>query len=362
MNNIRVLFVCSLMMLHLSCSIKSDIDSDKNANIIIEGQFATDEYKKLLFISLNNPETLGWMPLEQMELKPNWEVKEDRYNKGTGQKIHWALHSEEPIITESALLGSGILINPGDSIHITLDKNGYHYSGKGADALQVQHEIIRSQKKLQKPTKDPFILNSINDYFGWRKYLDSCETLSMNILDSYKAKISPFSYDWIKMHVIDRLEGQRAETFLNFINFRMKTNTSGLTQDDMVAICDSTLNGELAKWLRAKDNYNGNLTYFYQYIRIQVLKKSNFDFTKGSFDVKEKRNFLLYNEVKQNFTGQLRERLLQYIVARDVILKLGFDSPVTDSILKDYYNQPGSPKYRQWMHHYEDSMRLVFKK
>lgn len=350
--------------MHWSCmSVESNADTDKGANIIIDGQLNANDYKKYLFFSLNDVGKIGWMPLEQMELKPEWQVNEDRDND-TDQKVHWALHSDKPILTESALLGSGVLINPGDSIHVVLDKDGYHYTGKGAEALQLQHEILRALKKIKKqqPTKDFFIINSLKDYLNWKSYLDTCEEVSMAILESYKEKVSPFIYDWVKVHTIDRVEEQRAETFLNFNSILMKNSTSGLTQGDMKAICDSTLNGSLAKWLRSKEDYDGMVTYFYQYNRIQVLKKFNFDYGNDSLGVREKRNLFQYDAVKQNFAGQLRERLLQYIVARDIILKLGFETPVTDSILKDYYKQPGFPEYKQWVHHYEDSMRVRSKK
>jgi hypothetical protein len=360
MKIIKYLVVNSILLACVSClsdqSGSSKAVSAYADNIKIEFQFNTDDYKPFLFKSMNDVPYLLWMQNDQLDLNSKWQTEEDpKFNRTN--KVKWSIYSQKPIVSESALLGSGVLLNPGDSIHIEINKNGYAYSGKGVDALKMQNEIDKLKNKFPRPTDLNYQINSLNDFLGWNSYLDNWTNAVLGVLSAYENKVSPAVYNWVKIHAIARIERQRAESFMNLNGYRLKNETP-LTATDMVNICDSTLNKPTAQWLRASEMYEGDIWYFYQYNRIQVMRKFDFNLKNDSLNSEEKRRLLCYNTLKKMYKGQLRERLLQYAVATDMIKKTGVINPISEQVLKDYYNQPGFPEYKQWMLRYEDSMRV----
>jgi hypothetical protein len=215
------------------------------------------------------------------------------------------------------------------------------------------------QTQLIQPTKFPNQIYSISDYFKWQKYLDDKLKVIMPIINSNKYKMQEPAYAWIKENAVYDIERDRVETFMALINYKTQKDST-ITASDLNAICDTTLNGQWANWLRHKADYTNDTWYYYQYSRIQIWKRFAFDLTNDSLNTDSKRRMLYYNELKQNYQGLLREKLLQYTVAEQFVKELGVQDSVTRLALKDYYNQAGYPEQKQWVKVFEDSMRKKY--
>ncbi len=343
----------------INCSMKvkeRNSISTRGPSIIIESRLP-DNYARYIANPYDEDITeLGWMPVNNIALRTDWRVEKEFIRDN---KLKWIIYSDKPVISHSALLGYGVFINPGDSVCIIPEKDGYKYSGKGVDGLELQARISKLQGGIKKPSQDHDQFVNLDNYMEWKRYLDKQLELILPAIDSYERKIPSAIFNLIKTHAINRIEKERTEVFMSFINYKTRYKAEDLTLFDYVAIFDSTMNGPASQWLRSYSDYEGDPWFFYQYTRIKVWKKYNFDFSHDSLDDNNKR-VDYYRSIKEDFKGLLREKLLQYTIAQDIIKGLRFAHPKTDSILNDYYKQPGFPEYKQWMRSYEDSMRIKF--
>jgi len=287
-------------------------------------------------------------------MNPNWNKIKTKVSDG---KATWLLKTNEPLLIRPVYGAFDVLVIPGDNIAISYNENGRSYDSKGSASLQLQAELEEQHHKILKPEISYTNINSVEDYLRWKKYFDNRLEAVAGILNSYQAKMPAYAFDWIKMHAICRIEGERTETFMVLNNFRIKNSSSGIKASDMVAICDSTLNGYWANWLNSLSDYKGNTWYFFQYNRIQVWKQFGFEFTSDKIKTDFNRRILYYNSIKKNYKGLTRERILQYVIANETIKEIGFKNAVTKFILNDYYSQSDFPEYKQWMKKYEDSVR-----
>jgi hypothetical protein len=341
---------------HYYCSSDSDnFKSNDGIKITINNDLLSDE--KIAHSNIQKGLTdILWSPIDYIGLSPDWITNSKRTKNN---EISYVLHSDRPVVLQLNLLGNAVIMDAKDSVCINDGERGLSISGRGSEGIKLQFEIEQLKKELPRPTRNYRLINSFTDYLNWKEYLDKRLDLTSQIIEKYKNKVPSSVYDWVKANAIYEVEGDRVETFMMLNKCRVRNKTIGLSQTDMVAICDSTLNGPWAKWLQSCNNCRFLYTwYFYQYNRIQIWKKSGFDFKRDdSLNTDSKRRLIYYNSLKQNYQGLLRERLLQYVVADETIKEIGFNDPVTETILKDYYSQPGFPEYKQWMKDYETQMR-----
>jgi hypothetical protein len=298
--------------------------------------------------------TIFWMPLIDIGVGSKWNTETQKLSKGN---IKWLLHTEQPLYIRTAFQRIGIVVNPGDSVCINFTQNGLDFSGKGAEGLKLQYEIEEVQKGIVKPGQLYVFINSPSDYLKWNEYFNNKIQSALLILDRFRDKITPFLHDHIKASIIYNAELDRAEAFMALNSYRIKNASPTFNIRNLSAICDSTLDSYWAKWLRSRSDSSLGTWYFYQYNRIQIWKRFGFNLSNDNINTDSKRRIMYYNSLKENYSGLLRERLLQYVVADETIKEIGFNNYITDSILKDYYSQPGFPEYKEWMKKYEDSMR-----
>ena len=351
---------------------KSDNAFKKGGQILIEYQKLSGQKHYVRNLINRGIIDLHSTPVDYLDIFPIWNEAKENISEN---KVYWVLNAKKPLLIqlvlgkEETLVNIGdtvnkyiIFVNPGDSICIYDNKTGRQFLGKGSDAVCLQYEIENYIKSLKKPTKNHFRINSLNDYLNWKTYLDNQLEYVLGYIDSNKKKLSPQLYYLIKTKLVYDIEYQRAETFISLYNYYVSNKTSGLLAKDMAIICDSTLNDPWAQWLRTQFDYNGNTWYFYQYNRIQILKRFDFNFSNDSLKTKELKTALSYNSIKQFYKGHLREKILQYVIAKEAIKDLGFKDTLTETILKDYYHQKEFPEFKKWMKNYEDSMRLKYAK
>lgn len=302
---------------------------------------------------------LFWTPVNNMGIHTRWNSVVSPKSKTV---IKWVFQSENPVLVTTAFQRTGVVVNPGDSIQIDISANGITYSGRGAAGLQLQHQLELAQEKFIKPMAFSLKISSVGEYLKWNAYLNQRLSAALSIIDTCSSEIPAPELKIIKANTIYNAEFSRAEAFKTLYSYRNQTKDPALMAANMVAICDSTLDGSSAQWLRACSDCSVPTWYFYQYNRIQAVKKNNFDVSvDSSMNSDAERRMVYYNTLKENYKGLLRERLLQYVVANETVKHLGFNNPVTDTILNDYYSQPGFPEYKQWMRKYVDSLRQLLK-
>lgn len=298
---------------------------------------------------------LFWTPVDNIGIHTKWNSVVSSERKGM---IKWVFQSERPVFITTAFQRSGVVLSPGDSVQVNLTSNGITYSGKGAEGLQLQHKLEQVQNNFLQPIAHSFKINSVEDYLKWNAYSNQRLAAALPVIDTGNSKIPASVLKIIKANTIYNIEFSRAEAFKALSAYRDEHKDSILTAADMTAICDSTLNNTWAQWLRDCSDCSAPTWYFYQYNRIQTWKKSNFDLLNdSSMNNENKRKIVYYNTLKENYKGLLRERLLQYVVAKEIVKPLTLGNPVTDTILNDYYSQPGFPEYKLWMKNYVDSLR-----
>jgi hypothetical protein len=324
---------------------------NKAAKIIIQSKLPFP-YEQELSInpSFKDGTQIQWATMDYIGINPVWESKKQELSSRK-----WVLYSEKPILLNTPFLHNRIIITPGDSICVDYNGGRLNFSGNGSEKLKFQEEIEQIQRNaLIKPTKSYLHIKSINDYYKWKVYLDKQLELMLITLDFYRDKVSSLVYESTKINAIYGIELQRAESFMALCNIR--NNGSIVKKSDLISICDSTLSRSWAKWLQLRSDYQGGVWYYFQYNRIQVWRKFGFDIDNDSMNTDGKRRLIYYNALKQNYQGRLRERLLQYMVAYETIKELGLNNQVTEMILKDYYNQPGFPEYKDWMKKYQNEI------
>lgn len=298
--------------------------------------------------------TIFWMAINEVALGAKWIPESQHISQ---KKIKWELHSNKMVYIRTAFQRGGLLLYPGDSIAMSYGRTGVSFAGRGAESARLQYEIERAQQSIEQPAQSFVFIKSPEEYLLWSNYLDRKAKAGLFLLDSAKDAIRPEVYDRMRESIIYNAELDRAEAFMGLNTSRLNSNTTTLSVDALSAICDSTLDGVDAKWLRSLVEWPTSTWYFYQYNRIQVWKRFHFNIQDDSLNSDMKRRVLYYATLKNNYKGMLRERLLQYVIADEAIKEIGFNNPITDSLLDDYYKQPGFPEFKDWMRRYADSLR-----
>ena len=348
------LFLFSVIVF-TSCSTEERKDNNL-PKVVIESELPTDGDIEIFSLPSNKDfKELQWTFLDRIALHHDWYSATPVIKKG---KARYVIHAERPLLLQSAFIKSGIYVTPGDSIGMGYKESGFYCQGKGAESIKLQYELDQIKKLKEKPTKACSFIYSLDDYFKWKAYLDNRVIKSLAILDKYENKVPESTWKFIKVNEICNIERERSETFLAL--YFQQTKIPKFTIDNLVMICDTTLNGSWINWLEQQSGDILDPWCFYQLNKIKVMRKYRFNMESDSLNSADKRKVAYYNSIKQSFQGVLRERLLQYYVATDMIKKQGLDNPITISLLTDYYKQDGFPEYKQWMKEYENKMKLKF--
>jgi len=302
---------------------------------------------------------LFWSSADNMGIHTGWNNVISKKSRGD---VKWVLQSKGPVFVTTAFQQTGVVLSPGDSVHINITSKGITYSGKGAESFELQYKVQRAQNSIAKPMAYSFKISSVEDYLKWNTCLNQRLTASLAVIDTYDNKIPASVIKTIKANAIYNIEFSRAEAFRVLDSYRTKHKELSVTSADIAAIYDSTMNGSQAQWLRECSDCSVPTWYFYQYNRIQVARKNNFEEPgDSSMNTEGNRRMVYYETLKANYKGLLRERLLQYVVAKETVKHLGLSNPIAVTILNDYYKQPGFPEYKQWMKKYIDSLQQAQK-
>lgn len=98
------------------------------------------------------------------------------------------------------------LVEPGDSVHITLNKNSATFSGNGAAKFEYSYNAKKRNKailKLDRLKKGKGTLSNAYSYFY---FLDSSKIKELDFLSKYKEKISDVAYMILKADLIGLID------------------------------------------------------------------------------------------------------------------------------------------------------------
>lgn len=295
-------------------------------------------------------------PFERIAVRQMWTERNLYVKKNTVKLI---VITDKMQTVESPFWRVPKMFCPGDSINFTYTGQGKSWVGKGAEVFSLQDQIEQFDLRIpERWYKGAYSIMSLADYLEWLRFCDDRLEGAMKIVDSYKNRISFSLYKFYKKEYAYVYQYSRGIGFMTLV--QKPEAAKNLKPADLIAICDSTLNNGWDKWLQANGKDRMDISYFYQINRIQAWKKYGFDLENDSLNTAAKRRILYYNTLKKNYTGLVRERLLQYVLTEEVMKELGYNHPLTTALLKDYYRQPGFPQYKKWMKEFEKKAAKLY--
>lgn len=346
--NVRLL-ISMLPIAFLYCLLagcRSDADSQAGEEIIVEATITKWFHRELEQVfSVKEEIPLSYLSFPFNEMNSSPVTIRQKVKDG---KVRWVIYSEHPLKIYPPF-GTALIMHPGDSVHILYKADYPDYSGSNISALALVDTLALLKDRVRKPHKKySYNADNLADYLDWHRYLDEKINLLLPVIESFKGQISQAEYDYYKADLIGSAESDRMDAF-SALQRAVHDGTASLTNNDLVAIWDTTQNNPSRQWLHTLSEYNGSIYDIYTFTWMELHRQAGFDFSTDSLQSKEVYTRALYNKAKQEYKGQLRERLLARILDEEVILEMGLKNPVTQAILQDYYNQPGYPEFKAWV-------------
>ena len=205
------------------------------------------------------------------------------------------------------LIGDGdicnYLIAAGDSIHIDFQGNTKSFTGKGAINFLIQNKLAEIENGPDGLKSDKYAYWD-KDVVKWLHQKDSLLNRQLDILNSYKTKVSSPIYDIIRADLIGT---NRAFIYLN-IEATKPFFISGFKLDDSLkAICQEIKNRP--KYFDSLNRATLSPRYIY-YLYEKLKVEVRFDRIVNGQDVRSDENY--FTIIKSQFKGILRDKLLAY--------------------------------------------------
>lgn len=266
-------------------------------------------------------------------------------------------------------------LEPGETIDISYDHVKPLFKGQAGvkfeliyklnAALDSLHRFYVEKKGIQGNREKPAV--SVSDYWLWNELLNKQLKVTDSLLTIYEGRISAYANSFIRENAYDDIETSRFWQFSGLILVEMGNltkNKLGLTNQDLCAIYDTTVNNYASKWLRYEAPVVSNPHYLFHMIRLDSYRNVNWFYPEKSgqtFDIGEERAddyVSRYYLAKQKYTGIRRDQTLAFMFYSAIgFLKSGFDSKV-EAILEDFYSIPVSdPGYHEVVKDHEARLR-----
>jgi len=227
-------------------------------------------------------------------------------NENAAFHISLFLSSKKNIITGNLTGGANIddyLIEPGDSIDVSFDRQEQRYSGRGAELFKAQYAVAQTDPGNNKLYSDTAGLFN-NQKEKWLQREDSLLAVQLDMLANFQAKISPAAYSIIRADII----GYNRDWVYRDINFTGPFFVEGtpLTPELSklcVALQDrpAYINQEDRAILSPK-----YVAYLYDKMRIEIKFNRVIHNQLPSSDV----NY--FPVIRTTYTGLIRDKLLTY--------------------------------------------------
>jgi cytochrome oxidase Cu insertion factor (SCO1/SenC/PrrC family) len=272
--------------------------------------------------------------------------------------------SEPTKISSVVLPDKDYLVMPGDSIFIHYNGTDYVFSGKGVEKYQLLHEIEKAKSSITRIVPANLAHISLEEYLKFNQYFDKQLNKLMPIIETCKPRLNEEEYQWIKAWSVFGIEySGRLQQFKRLNkgkNIKRFNNTH--TSQDICNVWDSTMYKPWGKWIRSQNFPFAATSYVIDFTNNELLREIKFTNNDSLVNSSTWRK-LLYSKIRNNpdYTGLFRERALIYELNDDITKELGAYNWIAQSILRDYYSQPGFPAYKEWIRSLEKSRQYLNK-
>lgn len=247
------------------------------------------------------------------------------------------------------------LAEPGDRVVMTLNRGNLNFSGYGSEKFELLYKLNSLKSSLKKELSNPvdYFTRSLEDYLEWCRVLNKQYLLSLQLIDSYKTRISPNSFNFIRDITLDGLIDNRTDKFYTFLGYAKK---AGISKESICDIYDSTyapftINEYLPSMSRTFLGSWGP-------VRLQVTRRYNFDFSTDVLSSKARSHMQFYELALKSYKGLVREKFLMEFLTDKMIGALGFIPEVEEALAK-YYAEPGYPEYKKYVKDFELRARAL---
>lgn len=334
----------------------TEVPEKPEHRIIIEATISPDFKRKAA--QDKNPDGVMRIQYTPFHYIAGTDQVKTKLERVINDKITWVIYSDKDLLLTPPFAET-FIVHPGDSINILYNNDKISFSGneKNTATYALISKLNYLETRLVKPDKDVFNISSLEEFLQWNRYIDKKLAIQIALIDSFRNKLPDIEYNYYKPQLVGNAESDRSFAFSGLLNLNKEDSVAPLSNADLNAIWDSTQYKNLAQWVRSQPEYSGSIQDIYSFLRLEVQRKFNFDFSNDTLKNKELRTFKYYMTAKNNFKGLMRERLLAFILDEQVITEMGPKNPMTQTLLKDYYSQPGYPEYKQWVKQLEEASK-----
>ena len=152
---------------------------------------------------------LAYLPVKNTGIDTPWSQVNAMVSNGY---VKWIFYSDEPVKINYGF-GNLPIVSPGDSVIIMYNGEEYKFRGKGAHKLVCWNEMRIIGNKMSLPTLSNNLVNNIEEYNRWNRYVDDKLNLQLPLLDSSISKLSSFEYKYLKTMTISMAESDRIQAF-----------------------------------------------------------------------------------------------------------------------------------------------------
>lgn len=337
---------------------QSEIIGNPEHKIVIQGEVSPDFQAKIARgPSPQKAMRIQYVPLHHFERTGKVKILQEKVRNG---KVTWVIYSGDDLLL-TPQFGRTFIVHPGDSIYINFnnDKIILSENEKTDGRMAFVSDLIRLDIEKPLPSSQRiYNIKSLIEFQQWNNYLDEKLNIEMSLVEKYKNKLSAIEHDYYKQQLISTAESVRVEAFGQLLNIKQKDTTAQLSYSDLNAIWDSTHYKIWAIWVRSLPAYLGSISDIHTFNRLEVCRKFNFNFANDSLKNKETRTYLYYTNARDKYKGVMRERLMAFILDEQTITEMGLKNPMTQILLKDYYNQPGYHEYKQMVRQWEEEEKV----
>lgn len=276
--------------------------------------------------------------------------------KVENNRFKWVLFTNYPTyLSLPSKLGNSLL-EPGDSVYITVEGGRISYSGRGAKNFQLSKEAFEAGYKPRPPAH----LSPLNQYMYVSLRCDSIAAKRKNIFAKYKEELSQLAYTLLEGDYLSGAEHYRTNAFSLLRASRKKADLSG---QDLSAIFDSTIARAEVLRLPVNDTsmLSAGLSYYYcrEYNYIAYCRSKGFD--DRFFDRDKDQIWVgFYHFTKEKYAGLAQRKTLVAALTVYIIRRNGVQ-PEYMRCVEDFLALPdyGYATQKKYVKEYVDRAILI---
>ena len=342
-------FICQPSLTQPGYKGKKNFYQKSKEKIIVEVRLAPANAKDSVSLSFTAIEkTPGYWNTNDTRIK----LKNGIVKWSIASRLPYIINTREFLTTQNTYW----VTEPGDSVVISYSGGNLKFTGQGAEKFELQNRIKIIKDSLKRELSNPYDSHtkSLEDYLEWNSYLKKLFKFVLPLIDSYKSKISPFAFNYIRDVALDGIVDYRSD---KFNSFRVYAKQSGkFSSQDILNIYDSTYaaNTTGEKLPSMSRPFLGS----WRPVMFQVFRKYSFDSESPPLNSKLSRHLLYLEQGLKIYKGFVREKFLEEFLTSQMIKEFGL-VPEVESALAKYYAEPNYPEYKKYVKEYEKEHRTL---